>query len=121
MVRRAVADLADCGVRRSTAAPWPYRLAWLLGVPLRPPHFQSFLAVFALHTLVVWLSIAVPLAVVFGLWLDAEAAAVAAVYSLAVPLIAGLSVAVYYRLTARRLGLPAWEEYTADADYDAGW
>jgi hypothetical protein len=47
-IERALEVLAATGMGRSTYAPLFYRLFWTLGVPIRPPHFQTSLGSFLL-------------------------------------------------------------------------
>ena len=125
-VELAVGDVVARGVRRATAAPFPYRLLWRLGLRVRPPHFQGFAGLVVVNGLTVALSLAVPLTL--GLvfrngpdYLPAKLHNVLMTTSGAFGLLCGLGLAAYYRLSARRLGLPEWEVYDDLPDYDADW
>ena len=125
-VELAVGDVVARGVARPTAAPFPYRVLWRLGARVRPPHFQGFPALVAVNGLTVALSFAVPLTLVLVLrngpgYLPAALHNVLMTTSGAFGLLCGLGLAAYYRLSARRLGLPDWEVYDDLPDYDAGW
>lgn len=107
-----LADMRRRQVAASNAAPPAYRLLWRLGAEVRPPHFQGF---FALA-----LQMGVPFGVVFTaamyvirwraggmpLWL-------AGVMALASGALFGLAMAGYFRVSARKLNLPPWEDYPA--------
>jgi len=103
-----IADLRKRGINQYTAAPPLWRFAWRLGIDLPPPHFIGFSSL-ALMT-------GVPFGLLWGLamwlllwshssvWLSASAGA-------AVGVAFGLSMAGYFRYSARKLKLPSWEEY----------
>jgi hypothetical protein len=112
----AVADLRARGVWRSTAAPPLYRLLWRLGVAAPPPLFQSFLSL----TGVLGAFFGLSLALAYGTALfvaapdlagPGERSLAAVTTGVLAGLLFGLPMAVYYRWYARRLGLPAWDEY----------
>lgn len=101
-------------VGRYTSAPPIYRLAWRLGLHIRPPLYQSFGSValgmgawFALvwglmNWLLFWQTEGMPLSRVL-------------VATLAGGLFFGLSMAIYYRRKAARLKLPPLEGESAAA------
>lgn len=126
--RWAVDDLVTLGIRRATAAPFPYPLLWRVGVPLRPPHYQGWLTLWLLNGSLIFLAFAVPLVVTIlygngprGLTYKLTHVLVnaSAVFGFG----CGLLLAAYYRVSARRLDLPAWHdldlppELTGDAEW----
>jgi len=104
-------DLGQKGVSQYTVAPPAYRLLWLLGVEVRPPHFASF-----------W-SLAVPMGLFFGffwgicmwfiMWSDRIPGTVALAAAASAGILFGVTLAGYYRWRSRRLALPRWEDYPA--------
>jgi hypothetical protein len=42
-------------------------------------------------------------------------------YTVVLALALGLGMATIYRVSARWMGLPSWEEFAAEADYDPEW
>jgi hypothetical protein len=125
-VELAVGDVAGRGVWRSTAAPFPYRILWWLGLRIRPPHFQGFPALVALNGLTVALSFALPVAAVLVVrngpdYFPSKLFNVLMMTSGVFGLACGLGLAAFYRLSARRLGLPGWEVYDDLPGHDAGW
>ncbi len=118
----AIDYLTKRGVHFNSSTPPHYRLLWALGFPLAPPHFQSFLGLFAFN--------GVFFGVTFGLMAflferHHAAAQLALVASLVGGTTVGLLMAVIYRVKARWLGLPRWSEFpqtrTTDDEADAGW
>jgi len=103
----AVEELRARRVARRTAAPILYRFLWLLNIPIPPPLFQSFAGAMVLNGFV------------FGAILGAILASFdrrmapdgAIIYGTIAGAIYGFFMAVNYRFTARRLGLPLWGEY----------
>src|SRR5579871_3999358 len=90
-----------------------FRLLWRLGYEIPPPHFLNFFA----NLLVM----GVPFGVFWSgsMWLLLWKGRIGAGAMLSVTLLAGglfgLFMAAYYRLAARKLKLPSWEDYpTAD-------
>jgi hypothetical protein len=107
---RARAALAARGVHGTLAGPPIYLLLWRVGINVRPPAFQSFVALF--------LFLSSLSAALFALLLFAAGAivpdgspgwhtAAAATFS---GLLFGVVMASYSRLSARRLRLPSWDE-----------
>jgi hypothetical protein len=105
-------DLAQRGVGKYSAAPPIYRLLWRMGYQVPPPHFAGF-----------W-----PLALIMGaffavlwgllMWVffwrgESMPIAIAIVSSLITGLLFGVAMAAYFRWSAKRLGLPRWEDYPA--------
>lgn len=107
---RARAALAARGVHGTLAGPPIYLLFWRVGLNVRPPAFQSFVALFLLLS-----SISSPLLAL--LWFVARAIVpggspgwhTVAGATLG-GLLFGLVMASYVRLSARRLRLPSWDE-----------
>jgi hypothetical protein len=122
-VDAAVADLLARGVRKASAAPPAYRLAWRLGLPVRPPHYQTFLGhVFTVGSFTLVAAVAFVLAawavtarVPFGGFRE-----IAAVLLL-IAAVGSLTSAAYYGASAWWRGLPAWEEFAPDVLDDADW
>src|SRR5262245_34465704 len=96
---------------RRTAAPPLWRMFWRLGLKTPPPLFLSFdrllfvfllsfLVAFAFGPLTAWLCLRRP-----------RFATLITLLTLANVLLAGLWLAAYFRLMARRLALPPWEQY----------
>lgn len=113
MVDAAVADLVSRGVRRVAAAPFLYRIFWRLGFAVRPPHYQSFATHVTLDTFVVWLVFTIPF-VPFGVMFslsELEPLLPAVFIMTPLALACGLGLATYYRVWARRLNLPRWEQF----------
>ena len=109
-IHEAVEDLLARDVARRTAAPLAYRFLWFLGIPVRPPLYQSYLALLLLHGFL------------FGGVLGAILACAdrrlapdgATVLGTLGGAIYGIMMATYYRLRAWSLGLPAWDENAPD-------
>ncbi len=116
-IDRSVAELVEVGVWRVFAAPLPYQILWKLGVPVPPPHFQSFRSLFSLWSF----CFGAMVASVYGLFLSFSGANrrdpvmlvfVASTVGLLLGSLAGWLAAIYYRRASRRLGLPTWKQYT---------
>lgn len=113
-VTRLLNDLGQRGISRYTIAPPMYRLLWRLGIELKPPHFASFWSLAA----VMGVGYGVFLAVFMGAstWASVRQSkplsAVIGIAALAAVLF-GLFMGGYYRMQARKLGLPRWENYPA--------
>ena len=92
-------------VSPSTSAPPMYRLAWKLGLRVRPPLYQSFWSL-ALG-LGIFFGIAWGLLMWFLIWRgDGKPISEALVASLAAGVLFGLWMAAYYRWKVKRLQLP---------------
>ena len=104
-------DLARRGLARYSFAPPLWRMAWALRLPLRPPHFMGFLSNLLLSGS--YFGIAWGAAMWLLVW-PSQGFAFAASAGGAAGLLFGLSMAVYYRWSAAKLKLPAWEEYPTD-------
>jgi hypothetical protein len=105
-------DLGQRGVGKYTIAPPLYRLLWGLGIEAKPPHFAGFW----LLTVVMGLFFGIFWGVVMWLmlWRGQDMPVALAVVTAAIAgLFFGLSMACYYRWRARKLALPAWEDYPA--------
>ena len=89
-----------------TSAPPIYRLAWRVGLRLRPPLYQAF-GVLALG-MGIWFGVMWGLLMWFWLWrFEQRSIAGAVVASLVAGTFFGLTMAAYYRRRASRLRLPA--------------
>ena len=107
-VDASIAGLIARGVNPYTAAPPAWRLAWILGAKVPPPHFMSFSSLALISGgffgvlwgvamwFVLWGSMGLPFATLMGLTAGA---------------LFGLSMGAYYRHSASKLKLPPWEEY----------
>jgi hypothetical protein len=109
-VDRHVAESKKVGVPPSTAAPPLFRLLWAPRVEVPPPLFLGFFPLFLVmggFVGVVWGALSWLLLWQFLLMsvMDVISAAVA------VGLLFGLWVAVYYRWKAKKMGLPTWDCY----------
>ena len=105
-IRDAVEDLLGRGVAKRTAAPLTYRFFWFLEIPIRPPLYQCFLGLVLVHGFL----FGVPLGAVLACADRRLAPDGATVFGTLGGAIYGLMVATYYRLKARWLGLPEWDE-----------
>jgi hypothetical protein len=118
IVKRAVDYLLERGVRKSTATPGHYRLAWVLDLRTRPPHFQSLLVFNSVFVGLV-LASCLPLLILLGS--PPNEVRVLAPYTVFLALVLGLGMAIIYRASARWMELPSWGEFVAEADYDPEW
>jgi hypothetical protein len=99
-------DLAQRGVRKSTAAPWFYQMLWRLGFDIAPPLFGVFWSnalvmggfFFAAYGCITWL-------------LSDQSFVSHIIESAQVGTLFGLMIATYFRWRWRKLGLPHWEDY----------
>jgi len=106
-IQQALDVLAATGMGRSTYAPVLYRLLWSLGVPLRPPHFASFLS----NTLVMGGAYGVTFTGVTWLIDDHVRTAASLVgQCLFTGLAFGLIMAAWTRSRSRKHNLPDWSE-----------
>lgn len=116
-----IADMKKRGVGEYTAAPPLYRLLWFMGMKIPPPHFQGFVAL-ALGT---GIPFGLFMGVAMSLWaylmyrgkgLSLEFALLTGlpIFLLGGALF-GLTMAAYFRWSARRLNLPSWDQYPASA------
>lgn len=97
-----------------TSAPPLYRLAWLLGLHIRPPLYQSF-ASLALGA-GAWFAATWGLLMWFWLWRgEGRSVASTIVASVVAGVLFGLAMASYYRRKAARLQLPPLEGESAAA------
>ncbi len=100
---------------RTSYAPALVRLLWHLGVKVPPPHFASFVGVFAVAATVFGLTWGLMMWLV--LWSDQDIPVQRALVQTAFAgLIFGLLLAVYYHYGARRHGLPKWEDISGAND-----
>ena len=109
-VRHLVADLGNQGVNSFSVAPPLYRLLWLIGFKVPPPHMQDSGAVAKLTGS----SFAVVLTALMILWRK-PANGLSVVYVCLMASLAGVyfgrKMAKYYRDSASKLFLPSWENY----------
>jgi hypothetical protein len=122
-IRAAVDGLRARGVPRWIVAPPLYRLAWLAGLRLPPPLFQSFaqilltntlgfgvLGVLTISPIVVLMDPGVPPRVLRVTLLGVIPAA-----SLLIGFVYGMAIAGFFRARARELRLPPWHGYRPEA------
>ncbi len=114
----AVDFLTARGVPWSKAAPPHYRLAWLFGLHVRPPHFQTLLGLLVFNSVCCGTLFAV-LVSVFERHLAGSALMVA--FGVVGGLVVGIVSAPYYRWKAWRFGLPPWDQFPPPPDEDSGW
>ena len=106
---RSIQELEGTSIWKSNYLPTTYRLQRLMGLRVKPPHYNSFL----------WN--AVSLGLYFGLawgalmwllfWQRSDASVSAALLAaLSAGLLFGLSMAAYYRWSARKHALSDWDE-----------
>ena len=101
----AIADeLRSQRIRPYTFAPPLYRLAWMLGLYIRPPLYQSFASVAVVMG--TGFSIGWGLFSWFLFWQGERTVSAALVSSLFAGVFFGLTMAGYYRWKAGRLQLP---------------
>jgi len=102
--------MASKGIPRRLYAPTFVTRLWRFGMRVPPPHFASFIGVFlfaailfgvvwgVIMWLVVWLREPAPLSTELGV-------------SALVGIGFGLAAAIYYRVSARKYGIPRWRDY----------
>jgi len=109
---RRVASLAmleATGMPRTSYAPLLVRILWQLRVKVPPPHFASFLGVFAVAATVFGFTWGLMMWLVR--WSDQDMPLHRALVQIAFAgLVFGLLLALYYHYGARRHGLPKWED-----------
>ena len=111
----ALAMLQAAGIRRSNYAPPIVRLFWYLGIDVPPPHFASFLGVAAAAG--IFFGSAWGICMWFAAWSPQGLPVPAAVVVAAVTgLMFGLAIAAYYRYSARKHGMPRWDELDRHSD-----
>jgi hypothetical protein len=113
---RALELLHSTGMAHSHYAPPLMRLLWKAGVPVPPPHFQSFLR--AATGMGLWFGTCWGVVMWIFFWLRANAATplsplAALVAASAAGLLFGLAMASFYARDRRKHQLPAWTELDA--------
>jgi hypothetical protein len=109
-VRHLIADLRGRGVNSFTTAPPIYRLLWLLGSKVTPPHFQSPGAV----SLLLGSVFGFAGIVVIRLWSGSQEDHplwMLCLYGIFMGAIFGRLMARRYQRTSSELNLPSWENY----------
>jgi hypothetical protein len=112
----AVRLLAEKGVPRWKTIPATYRFAWSRGIRLRPPHFASWSANFALFGGVAGAITAV------GTWLAITAMEGempllrSAAMGMGAVIVYGFSEAARYKREAEDHGLPQWDDLPGVAE-----
>ena len=98
------------GLRHTSYAPMMHRIFWYCSVPIRPPHFASFLGNFLLMG--GW----------FGgffmfllIWSDMPAS-MAILLSVSAGVLFGVAMAGYFTYSARKHELPNWSELQVEAE-----
>ncbi len=118
-INAALAYLRSRGVRKSSAAPPIYHLLWALGIPIPPPHFQSFLGLLLLNGGFYFL---IMTGVILGVSEQLETALVLGGLS---GLVFGTVMAAFMRLQAGRLEIPKWHDFdperTAEQEEEPDW
>ena len=107
---RARAALAARGVHGTLAGPPIYRLLWRVGINIRPPAFQSFVALFLLLSSLTAPLLALGWGVAGAIVPDASSGWHTVAGAALGGLLSGLAMASYFRLSARKLRLPSWDE-----------
>ena len=99
-------------IATGSSTPPLWRLLWRMGVQVAPPHFLGFFPLIAIHGsffgslwglamyLLLWRSQGMPLSIAFGLALLAG-------------MLFGLLQSYQVRRQARRVNLPAWQDWHA--------
>lgn len=106
----ALAHLKEQKVARNTAAPPFWRLCWRAGLLIPPPHFLGFLTILLLFGVPFGLAMNL-FGLAFLLTIGAPINWGFGMMGLSSALFFGGAMAVYYRWSARRLGLPKWSEF----------
>jgi hypothetical protein len=98
------------GLRHTSYAPMLHRILWYCSVPIRPPHFASFLGnFFIMGGCFGWFF--------FGLliWIGRDLPASAAILlSVSAGVLSGVAMAGYFAYSARKHQLPDWSELQAE-------
>ena len=111
-IRKYLAEVPGSGFTKLAAAPLLYRLAWWLGVPVRPPVFQSWQAL--------TLSIGLPYGIFISLimwwimWPGWENWFMTPILVVCCGPLFGLFMSGIYVRRAVELRLPDWEDYGND-------
>src|SRR6266545_1456193 len=107
-------------IRGSNAAPLFFRLCWALGWFIPPPHFLGFISV-ALLTGTMFGVLMAGVACIVVLTSGGQVGLSHLLVGLACGSFYGLSIAAHYRWSARRMGLPAWSDFSPDEPTDDTW
>jgi hypothetical protein len=106
--------LAATGMRRFSYAPPLHRLLWKFGVPIRPPHFASFVSILLFESVsggVFW-----GLCMWWVIWAkDGTSPVAALVFAAFFGISTGLIAAFSITHRARLHNLPDWSDIPADA------
>jgi hypothetical protein len=109
----ALAMLAASGISRSSYEPPLYRLLWRVGLFLPPPHFASFGFNFVFTA--AWFGACWGAIMWLLVWSGQDGAGfVAAIAAVAAGVLFGLTMAAYYRYSARKHKLPLWSRLKAE-------
>lgn len=95
------------GLRHTSYAPMFHRVLWYCSIPIRPPHFASFLANFLLMG--GWFG-----CFLIGLLLWSLPGSVAILLSTLAGILFGVAMASYFAYSARKHELPDWSQLEAD-------
>jgi hypothetical protein len=111
----AVRLMAAKGLRRSSYAPPLHQLVWLCNIPLRPPHFSSFLSNVA--TMGGFFGTAWGALMWLLIWQRSGMSGAAAIVQAAIGgVLFGIAMAAYFSYSARKHKLPAWSELSDEAE-----
>lgn len=108
----ALDHLSALGVPRLAREPLLYRLAWRMGLHLKPPHFGHFLPNAVMASIPCSVASAAAFTALTTLSARFDASSVPEV-SLAVGAYFGVAMALYYRYSARWLELGPWSALDA--------
>lgn len=120
--RDAVLDDLRRRRARGAAAPFLYRWLWAVGVPVRPPQYQSIPAQLAIQVPFYWAAMAVPAGAFTVAIVGPRAFPIAVVIAGAMAAAVGVMSALGTRAEAARLRLPRWDAFDPYLpDPDADW
>ena len=102
-------ELESTGIWKSNFNPPITRILRKAGLKIRPPHYYSFLVIFLIYA--VYFGCAWGLTMWFIMWSSQSMTPeIALITSLFSGIFVGLSMALYYRITAKKNNLSSWEK-----------
>jgi Family of unknown function (DUF6404) len=106
-VVRLTSELSAKGVKKLTIAPPIFRLLWAAGIEIPPPLFLGF------FPLAILMGLPAGLAMSVVYWLSGlpRILSRSVIFGFGFGLIMGTYLRLYNRWKAKRLNLPAWEDY----------